>query len=62
MTATECADILRSFIWHREKMHQTDMIFKDENGMEIDRGKLNPETDILYQAAKFALTCVEEKI
>lgn len=59
MTAQKCADILRSFIRHQERMHK-EVIFVDENGETP--GRINPEADILYQATKFALTCVEEKI
>lgn len=59
MTAEECVEILRSTIRHRERMHK-EVIFVDENGETP--GHINPEADILYQALKFALTCVEGKI
>ena len=62
MTAKECADILRSFIRHRERMHQEEVTFVGQNDEEISTGKIDPEADILYQATKFALSCVEEKI
>lgn len=61
MNARECADILRSAIRHRERMHEAETVFIDENGVETV-GKFNPDADILYQAMKFALHCVEEKI
>ena len=36
------------------------MILLGENGEEKARGKINPDADMLYQALKFALACVEE--
>lgn len=61
MDAKECAGILQATIQHRERMHKEEMILLGKNGEEEARGKINPEADILYQALKFALTCVEEK-
>ena len=61
MTAEECADILRSFIRHRERMHQKEVTLIGPNDEEVGTGKTNPEADCLYQALKFALPCVEEK-
>ena len=62
MTAEECAEILRSTILHREHMHQKEVTLIGSNDEEIATGKINPEADILYQALKFALSCVEENI
>ena len=62
MTAEECANILRSTILHRERMHQKEVTLIGPNDEEIATGKITPEADILYQALKFALPCVEEKI
>ena len=62
MDARECADILRSFIRHRERMHQEEVTFIGPNDEEMATGKIDPEADILYQATKFALSCVEEQI
>lgn len=59
MTTAECAEILRSAIQHRERMHKK-VIFVVGN-VETP-GRINPETDFLYHALKFALACVEEKI
>ena len=62
MTAEECAEILRSTIRHREHMHQKEVTLIGPNDEEVATGKINPEADVLYQALKFALSCVEEKI
>lgn len=62
MTSAQCADILHSFIRHRENMHKKETICIDSNGLEVSRGYINPEKDVLYQAMKFALQCVEEKV
>lgn len=62
MTLEECAEILRSTIRHREHMHQKEVMLIGSNDEEIATGKINPEADILYQAMKVALPCVEEKI
>lgn len=62
MTLKECADVLRSFIRHREKMHEQEVIFERPDGTEEGRGRINPEADDLYQAAKIALECVENAI
>lgn len=62
MDAKECADILRATISHRERMHQKEVTLIGPNGEEMGAGKINPEADCLYQAMKFALPCVEEKI
>lgn len=61
MTPKECAEILRSFIRHREKMHSKEIILVGKYGSEAGRGHIAKEDDILYHATKFALTCVEEK-
>lgn len=61
MDAKECAHTLRSFIRHRERMHERETIFIDEDGTETV-GKLGADDDAIYQALKFALPCVEEKI
>lgn len=60
MDAKECADVLQATIRHRERMHKEEMILLGENGEEKARGKINPDADMLYQALKFALACVEE--
>ena len=62
MTVDECAEILRSFVRHRERMQQREVTLIGSNDEEIATGKINPEADILYQAMKFALSCVQEKI
>lgn len=62
MDAKECADILQATIRHRERMHKEEMTLIGKNGEEEACGKINPDADILYQALKFALTCVEEKV
>lgn len=62
MNPEKCAEILRSFIKHREKMHKSEMILIDDDGSETGRGYVNPETDCLYQAVKYALSCVETHI
>lgn len=61
MTAAECAEMLRSFIRHRERMFQQDVTFVGPDGSETV-GRINPDADELYHAIKFALSCVEEKI
>ena len=62
MNAKECAETLRSFIRHRERMCEKETIFVDSDGMEIGRGYLNPEKDVLLQTMKFVLPLVEEQI
>jgi hypothetical protein len=62
MTYKECAYILRATIRDRERMHKLETIFVGPNGEEVGKGYINPEADILYQAMKLALYCVEEKI
>lgn len=61
MNGKECADILRETIRHRERTHEKEMAFFDENGRLIGRGKVEPAADELYQALKYALRCVEKE-
>lgn len=62
MNPEKCAEILRSFIKHREKMHKSELLLLDDYGSETGSGHINPETDCLYQAVKYALSCVETHI
>lgn len=60
MEAKECAEILRSFLRHREKMYGKEIVFASDDGAELDRGYFKKENDILYDAVQFALDCVEK--
>lgn len=62
MTATECADILRATIRNRERLHEKEIDLIGAAGTVEAHGHISPESDILYQAMRFALSCVEEKI
>jgi len=59
MNYKKCTENLRAFIRHREKMHEN-LIFVDENGVEIAGAKINPDADELYKTMKFALHYMEE--
>ena len=61
MELKECAEILRSMIRHRELEHQEVIHFRGDDGEERC-GKINPNEDVVYQAMKTALKCVEEKL
>lgn len=56
----ECAAILRGAIKHREGTHKREITFCDANGNEFGKGTVEPMEDKLFQALKFALTCVEK--
>ena len=60
MTAAACAETIRSFLRHRERMSQREVTFINPDGSETV-GRIDLDADELYHAMKFALTCVEEK-
>ena len=59
MEVKECVAILRSFLRHRTHMHGKEVALISDDGFEEDSGYFSEESDILYQAVKFALDCVE---
>lgn len=61
MTRDECIDILRAAIWHSEQLHEKEITFTDEDGKVIGRGRVEAMQDDMYQALKYALSCVENQ-
>ena len=62
MTHKECAEILRSIMQKRERMHCKEIVVTENDGTEAVYGYMTKEDDLLYQALEMALTCIEEKI